>query len=130
MIGATGEFKGVCTTGAFELDMQWKKSKITSVNILSKAGQPCHVYAANKLSVTLNGKKIKVEMLKDGSMQFPTIKGNSYTANSCGKLAVKTQNNWHQSSVLKTVSAIIEDGLAMLTCLLNRLATITFVTAF
>jgi alpha-L-fucosidase 2 len=80
-----GEFKGACTTGAFELDMKWLQSKITSVKILSKEGQLCHVYAANKLKVMLNGKKVKVEVLKDGSMQFQTVKGRVYVLMGVGK---------------------------------------------
>ncbi|MDF2432990.1 MAG: alpha-L-fucosidase 2 [Mucilaginibacter sp.] len=74
-----GEFKGVCTTGAFELNIKWAQNKVTVVEVLSRQGNLCHIYAANKLNVTLNGKKVKVQMLEDGSIQFPTIRGDIYT---------------------------------------------------
>jgi alpha-L-fucosidase 2 len=74
-----GEFKGVCTTGAFEVDLKWKENKLASAKILSKQGNVCHVVAANKFTVTLNRKRVKTELLKDGSVQFATIKGGIYS---------------------------------------------------
>jgi len=74
-----GEFNGVCTTGAFELDIKWEKNKITFVKILSKQGNICHVVTGSALKVTANGKKVKTEKLKDGSVQFQTVKGSIYT---------------------------------------------------
>jgi alpha-L-fucosidase 2 len=38
-----GRFKGVCTRGAFELDMQWENNAIKTVEILSKAGKNCKI---------------------------------------------------------------------------------------
>ncbi|ASU35572.1 glycoside hydrolase family 95 protein [Mucilaginibacter xinganensis] len=74
----TGEFKGVRTTAAFELDIKWQHNKLLSVKILSGQGQTCHLFAAEKFQITQNGKKIKMEKLKDGSVQFPTTKGSVY----------------------------------------------------
>jgi alpha-L-fucosidase 2 len=73
-----GEFKGVCTTGAFELDMKWDKNKLTAVKILSKQGQLCHVSAGTPLDVMQNGKRVNVKKLEDGSILFPTVKGDIY----------------------------------------------------
>ena len=78
---ADGEFKGVCTTGAFELDMQWKQKKITEVKVLSKQGNVCHLFTGGKVKVTLNSKKVKVESFRDGSVQFATVKGGVYLVN-------------------------------------------------
>ncbi|WP_295669151.1 glycoside hydrolase family 95 protein [uncultured Mucilaginibacter sp.] len=74
-----GEFKGVCTIGAFQLDMQWKNNKITSVKILSKMGNICRITIGAPVQVTVNGKKVRAEWRKDGSVQFQTTKGGIYS---------------------------------------------------
>ncbi len=42
-----GSFNGVCARGAFELKFSWKAKEVTSVEILSKAGQSCRLHAGN-----------------------------------------------------------------------------------
>ncbi|MCR8560897.1 glycoside hydrolase N-terminal domain-containing protein [Mucilaginibacter sp. BJC16-A38] len=75
---ADGEFKGVCTTGAFELDLKWQKGKIIQVKVLSKQGQVCHISPGVPVTVTANGKKVRFEKLKDGSIKFATDPGETY----------------------------------------------------
>ncbi|WP_295795747.1 glycoside hydrolase N-terminal domain-containing protein [Mucilaginibacter sp.] len=75
---SVGEFKGVCTTGAFELDIKWQRNNPTSITILSRQGNVCHLSSAVKFNIKSNGKKIKAEALKDGSIQFPTVAGDVY----------------------------------------------------
>ena len=74
----TGQFDGVCVRGGFELDIKWKDSKITSVEVLSKAGSACVINTKGKTKVTLDGKEIKTKSNKDGSIEFETIKGKTY----------------------------------------------------
>jgi len=77
---ADGEFKGVCTTGAFEIDLKWKANKLVFARILSRQGNNCNVAtAAGKFIITQNGKKVKTQAMKDGSLQFATVKGAVYT---------------------------------------------------
>jgi len=73
-----GEFKGVCTRGAFELNMQWKEGKITKVDILSKAGQKCRIRPGVSAVNKSNGKDIEFKKLDDGSIEFSTAKGTTY----------------------------------------------------
>ncbi|MGN6394924.1 MAG: glycosyl hydrolase family 95 catalytic domain-containing protein [Mucilaginibacter sp.] len=73
-----GEFKGVCTAGAFVADLKWSKNKLVSAKILSKQGNVCKLTAGCKLIVTQNGKKVKTELTKDGLVQFATMKGIVY----------------------------------------------------
>ena len=73
-----GRFKGVCARGAFELDMNWKDGKITSVEVLSKDGQVCRIKTGLKAKVKSNGKTIKSKLLNDGSIEFATLKGTRY----------------------------------------------------
>jgi hypothetical protein len=58
--------------------MKWENQTITSVEILSKAGKVCRIYAGRKLTVTKNGKKIASKTNKDGSVEFKTVKGGLY----------------------------------------------------
>jgi len=74
-----GEFKGVCTRGAFELNMQWKEGKMTRVDILSKAGQTCRIRPGVSVVVKSSGKNIEFRELGDGSIEFFTTKGSTYT---------------------------------------------------
>ncbi len=73
-----GRFKGVCARGAFELDIKWSKSKLTSVEVLSKEGQPCRIKAGTMVTVASLGESITIQQLPDGSVGFPTTKGTRY----------------------------------------------------
>ncbi len=73
-----GRFKGVCARGAFELDMTWSGAKLTRVEVLSKAGQPCRIKAGSKVTVQAAGENIATRQLPDGSIEFATKKGVRY----------------------------------------------------
>jgi len=75
---STGEFKGVCARGAFELDMKWKEGKITNVEVLSKQGQICRIKPGLKAKVKSDGRNIRYKELSDGSIEFVTKKGGRY----------------------------------------------------
>ncbi len=72
-----GEFHGVCTRGAFELDFKWANKKITKLTILSKAGEVCKV--KGNVQVTCNGGKIKTRKGENGITEFSTVKGSVYS---------------------------------------------------
>ncbi len=73
-----GEFKGVCARGAFELDIQWQNKKLTTLNILSKAGEVCRIETNPNVKITNNGKKVSFKKLPGGLIEFQTVKGESY----------------------------------------------------
>ncbi len=75
---SSGEFKGVCARGAFELDMKWKEGKVSSVEVLSKEGQVCRIKAGLKVKVKSNGKNIRFKELNDGFVEFATTRGARY----------------------------------------------------
>ena len=58
--------------------MAWKDKKITSVEILSKAGQPCRINAGDGYKVTQDNKEIAVKIHEDGSLEFDTTGGGTY----------------------------------------------------
>jgi alpha-L-fucosidase 2 len=74
----TGQFDGVRVRGGFELNMAWNDKKITSVEIISRAGKPCRINAGNGYKVTQDSKEVAVKRNEDGSMDFNTIKGRIY----------------------------------------------------
>ena len=74
----TGRFDGVRVRGGFELNMAWKDKKITTVEIMSRAGRPCRINAGSGYKVTQDGREIPVKTRKDGSLEFETVKGRNY----------------------------------------------------
>jgi len=56
-----GSIKGVCVRGGFELSFSWDNGKLSNLEILSKAGQPCKVrYGEKNIELqTEAGKKYK-----------------------------------------------------------------------
>jgi alpha-L-fucosidase 2 len=76
---SNGRFDGVCSRGAFELDMQWKEGRITHVEILSKNGQLCRIDPKIRVDVTSNGKQVAVTRLENGVLEFETQAGGIYT---------------------------------------------------
>jgi len=73
-----GRFKGVCTRGAFELDMQWENNAIKTVEILSKAGKNCKISTYKNAQVFRDGNPVQFKE-NNGYIEFPTEKGNIYT---------------------------------------------------
>jgi alpha-L-fucosidase 2 len=71
----SGKFYGVCTRGAFELNLEWENGVTKKVEILSKAGKKCKISANNTIKVFLNGNQIQS---KNGYIEFPTEKGQIY----------------------------------------------------
>lgn len=74
-----GAFRGVCARGGFELDFAWENGQITQVSVLSKSGQPCRIQAGRTVRVSLAARQIEWTDHSDGSIEFSTEKGKSYT---------------------------------------------------
>ena len=74
----SGEFKGVCARGGFELDFQWVDGKLTEVKVLSKSGLPCRINTGWAATVSEGSKTVKTA-LKNGMTEFQTQKGVTYT---------------------------------------------------
>ncbi|MEJ7736431.1 MAG: glycoside hydrolase family 95 protein [Chitinophagaceae bacterium] len=73
-----GEVKGMCTRGAFVINMKWMQNKVTDLEILSKQGGDCRILMNNKMKVYSNGKKVKTKTNPDGTIEFQTIKNATY----------------------------------------------------
>lgn len=73
----SGEFNGVCTRGAFELNLKWENGEVESVEILSKSGEICQIKSTGQVKVTSNQKEIEITK-NDGHVAFPTTAGHRY----------------------------------------------------
>jgi len=58
--------------------MKWKNKTITEVEVLSKTGNICRIYAGKPFKVTKEGKRIASKTNEDGSLEFRTVKGGTY----------------------------------------------------
>jgi alpha-L-fucosidase 2 len=76
---ANGNFQGVCARGGFELNYKWENKKISSLNIISKAGEICRIESKPGMKIKSGGKLIKYKILPNNITEFITVKGASYT---------------------------------------------------
>lgn len=74
----SGEFKGVCARGGFELDLKWAEGLVTEVKVLSKAGEVCRIRIGQPVTVECLGKAVAAKELPDTVVEFQTTKGDSY----------------------------------------------------
>lgn len=73
-----GEVKGMCTRGAFAINMKWMQHKVTNLEILSKQGGRCRLQMNSKMKVYNNGKNVKLKTNKYGTIEFETTKNATY----------------------------------------------------
>ena len=57
---SAGAISRVCARGGFELSFSWEEGKLSQLQVLSKAGEPCHL------------------RFGDHEIEFPTVAGESY----------------------------------------------------
>jgi alpha-L-fucosidase 2 len=74
----SGQFRGVCARGGFELNYTWDNKTVRSLRILSKAGEQCTIEMKPNLHIVSNGKQIKFKKNTNGTVSFNTIAGQTY----------------------------------------------------
>lgn len=58
----TGEVKGICARGGFELTIRWKNGQLQQLTVLSKAG--------NELQLRYKDEVVKMKTTKNGTLKF------------------------------------------------------------
>ncbi len=76
-----GEVKGMCTRGAFVINVKWQNKRIVEVQLLSKAGALCRINVGRNVRVKCNGKEVKIKKDGDDYIEFKTVEGNTYVLN-------------------------------------------------
>lgn len=85
-----GSVSGLRAVGNFEVDIAWEAKKATSIVILSESGQLCDVSykgIANFILSDTNNSNIPLTKVDDDRIQFPTVKGMTYTLTAIVGLA-------------------------------------------
>ncbi|MBK6828908.1 MAG: glycoside hydrolase family 95 protein [Chitinophagaceae bacterium] len=73
-----GQFKGVCTRNAFELDYSWTNHQLKQLSITSNAGEPCRIEWKPGLKITRNGKAVVFKKAANETIEFKTEKQATY----------------------------------------------------
>ncbi len=74
----SGEVRGLCARGGFEVDMKWEKGRLVSARIRSKLGGPCRFRREGTVRVSRSGKKVGVKKIAPGVFEFQTEKNEEY----------------------------------------------------
>jgi alpha-L-fucosidase 2 len=74
----TGQVKGLCARGSFEVDITWKNGKLTGAVVLSKRSAKCRIRANVPVKITSNGKPIKTTSPEEGVVEFETNFDGTY----------------------------------------------------
>ena len=73
----SGEYRGLCARGGFEVSVKWRKGRAEKIEIVSKQGGICRV--KTELSVLTCGGN-EVSCIKEGeTVSFETEKGGVYS---------------------------------------------------
>lgn len=75
----TGEVRGLCARGGFEVGMRWKDGRVEEALILSRIGSTCRVRSGVALQVRSHGRTVPVSRPDKDVLEFKTTPGATYT---------------------------------------------------
>ena len=75
----TGEVKGLCARGGFEVGMRWMDGRLEQAIIMSRIGNACRIRSNVALQVSSHGRPVPVSRPAKDVVEFRTTPGASYT---------------------------------------------------
>ncbi|MEN8172174.1 MAG: glycoside hydrolase family 95-like protein, partial [Chloroflexota bacterium] len=73
-----GRALGLRARGGFELDIEWEAGKLSKAAIRSEQGNMCRLRPSTPITVMRDSRKIEIEEIEKGLVEFPTEKGQEY----------------------------------------------------
>jgi alpha-L-fucosidase 2 len=84
---ANGSAKGFKARGGFVIDIEWKNSKVVTVSIFSKLGNPCRIRGLGEVSQVTSAKGSAPFTRSEGNMiEFKTKAGETYSITASNSL--------------------------------------------
>jgi alpha-L-fucosidase 2 len=74
----TGNVKGLCARGGFEVDIAWKDGKLAGSLVRSKLGSKCRIRSEVPVKVECDGKVVKTTIPEENVVEFETGAGRAY----------------------------------------------------
>ncbi len=78
----SGEVKGLCARGGFEVDIQWQDKRLVEVTLYSRLGNKATLCLPNNVKevsvITADGNPVVTTRTVDGNVQFDTKAGQTY----------------------------------------------------
>jgi alpha-L-fucosidase 2 len=75
----TGNVKGLCARGGFEVGIAWENGKLACAVVRSKLGSRCRIRTNVPVSVECDGKLVKTTIPEENVVEFETRIGGAYS---------------------------------------------------
>ena len=73
-----GSVQGVRARGGFDVDVAWANGRATRATMRAHASRPCRIQAKGRVTVTSDGKRVRVVQRDVETVEFPVTAGRSY----------------------------------------------------
>ena len=73
-----GSVQGVRARGGFDVDVAWANGRATRATMRAHASRPCRIQAKGRVTVTSDGKRVRVVQRDAETVEFPVTAGRSY----------------------------------------------------